>query len=183
VNHRKVPLKSLFGTGGTCRWCGGSITYPPAHKRGGYLDKRRGWHDGRNDEANCLKEYFLHSDHSAQYKHLKERDGEDCWECKGRPLVWSRDTPCTRWRDPTGVYVGQYTPVWWGKADLEVEHTVPLWSVAHLPDDERRPYFGPTNLRLMCVPCHKRKSAKEAKQRAETKKARPSEDVSGPSLP
>ena len=49
---------------------------------------------------------------------------------------------------------------------LEVDHRVPLWEVAHLPRDERRPYFGPDNLWLLCPRCHKAKTKREAAERA-----------------
>jgi hypothetical protein len=62
-------------------------------------------------------------------------------------------------------YVGQFWAIEWTTA-LELEHTVALWSVAHLPPDQRRAYFGPENLRLRCVPCHKPKTKAEAAARA-----------------
>lgn len=49
---------------------------------------------------------------------------------------------------------------------LEVDHRIPLWEVADLPDDERRWYFGPGNLWLLCPPCHKLKTKREAARRA-----------------
>lgn len=54
----------------------------------------------------------------------------------------------------------------WQVCALEVDHRVPLWSVASLPDGERRPYFGPANLWLLCPRCHKVKTAREAADRA-----------------
>ena len=49
---------------------------------------------------------------------------------------------------------------------LEVDHKVPLWQVADLPPDERRWYFGPENLWLLCPACHKAKTKREAAERA-----------------
>lgn len=49
---------------------------------------------------------------------------------------------------------------------LEVDHRVPLWEVADLSDDERRWYFGPGNLWLLCPKCHKAKTRREAARRA-----------------
>lgn len=49
---------------------------------------------------------------------------------------------------------------------LEVDHKTPLWSVADLPDQERRWYFGPGNLWLLCPACHKAKTKREAAERA-----------------
>lgn len=53
---------------------------------------------------------------------------------------------------------------------LELEHTVPLWSTTHLSNDERRPLFGPANLRLLGPCCHKPKTKAEAQSRAKEKR-------------
>jgi hypothetical protein len=52
------------------------------------------------------------------------------------------------------------------EGDLQVEHDMPLWLIAHLPPEQRRSYFGPTNLRLRCSRCHQRKTNGEASTRA-----------------
>ncbi len=86
----------------------------------------------------CKDIYFLHSDLLSQYHYLADRDGKHCH--------------------------------WLGceeASGLEVDHKIPLFSVRDLPDDERREYYGPTNLWLLCGPHHKAKSAREAAQRAE----------------
>lgn len=54
----------------------------------------------------------------------------------------------------------------WQVCALEVDHRVPLWKVANLPDDERRAYFGPPNLWLLCPACHKAKTKREATERS-----------------
>jgi 5-methylcytosine-specific restriction endonuclease McrA len=54
----------------------------------------------------------------------------------------------------------------WLTCALEVDHKTPLWKVAGLPDDERRWYFGPENLWLLCPRCHKAKTKREAAERA-----------------
>ena len=71
------------------------------------------------------------------------------------------------WRDltPEQRAYGEHYRVWQDCA-LEVDHRVPLWEVAHLPPDERRPYFGPENLWLLCQACHKAKTKREAAERA-----------------
>ena len=45
---------------------------------------------------------------------------------------------------------------------LEVDHVVPLWKVALMPRELRRPYFGPDFLQLLCDRCHKIKTKAEA---------------------
>ena len=49
---------------------------------------------------------------------------------------------------------------------LQVDHRIPLWMVRDLPDAERRWYYGPGNLWLLCDACHKIKNASEARMRA-----------------
>lgn len=53
---------------------------------------------------------------------------------------------------------------------LELDHRVPLWSVVALPPEERRWYFGPGNLWLLCPRHHKEKTRREAAQRAAEKR-------------
>jgi 5-methylcytosine-specific restriction endonuclease McrA len=69
------------------------------------------------------------------------------------------------------VIVGLYSKVEYRRrcGELEVDHEIPLWKIWHLPDDERRPYYGPDNLRLRCKTCHKAKSKREAAERASLK--------------
>lgn len=84
----------------------------------------------------CVTDYFLHSRGPEQFDFAAKRDGRRCFDCKTEARP------------------------------LEVEHDVPLWKVRDLPDDERRRYYGPWNLRLRCDLCHKAKSAREARERA-----------------
>lgn len=91
----------------------------------------------RSWHAACLHEYFLHSDLSVQTRFLIDRDGRHC--------AWPS---CTE------------------TDGLEVDHRTPLWKVRHLPDDERRPYYGPKNLWRLCDPHHGAKTKAEAAERA-----------------
>lgn len=79
--------------------------------------------------------------------------------------LWSR--PEGRWQDmtPEERATGDQQDIERACA-LEVDHKVALWTVAHLPDDERRWYFGPGNLWLLCPRCHKAKTKREAAERA-----------------
>lgn len=91
----------------------------------------------------CVREYWLHSALNVQLHFLVERDGRRC--------AWPgcRDPACR---------------------PLEVDHRVPLWKVAHLPPDQRRPYFGPQNLWLLGQPHHKLKTRLEAAERAQARR-------------
>jgi 5-methylcytosine-specific restriction endonuclease McrA len=79
--------------------------------------------------------------------------------------LWHR--PAGRWADltPEQRATGEQQSIERVCA-LEVDHRTPLWEVAHLPDDERRWYFGPENLWLLCPACHKAKTKREAADRA-----------------
>lgn len=148
-----------------CRWCGEGILH-------GRHDRSR--HDGRKGEPNCAREYALHTDRDLQYRHVAARDGERCWGCKETPLKVVRGGESfiyggfvrdgAEWVDGTRFCRVEIKPA------LEIEHTVPLWSVAHLPDDERRKFFGPEYLRLLGPCCHKPKTKAEAGQRAKVKR-------------
>lgn len=152
-----------------CRWCELPITL-------GRPD--RSWHDGREEEPDCLREFQLHTRLDVQYPFVAKRDGEACYRC-GEVQIKVVASKCTTyihgfydWRDYSikGAPVvarceGPYCEVEF-KLALELEHTVPLWAVAHLTPAERRKYFGPWNLRLLGPCCHKPKTKAEAKQRA-----------------
>lgn len=90
----------------------------------------------RSWHAECYPDYLRHTDSYAQAVFLRKRDGPAC--------AWAG---C----EARGE---------------EVDHRAPLWSIAHLPDEERRWYFGPGNLWLLCPAHHKAKTADEAALRA-----------------
>lgn len=168
---RKFPMpKHANSGGGFCRWCGEAIT-----NSDGKINKRRTWHKP------CLEAYFLHTRMDDQKSFLIGRDGPACSACgevKGR---WRRlsehgDLDALRRRLPSyeriyppDAWCGPVVVIEWATS-MQVEHTVPLWAVYHLPDEERSIYFGPENITLMCDPCHKIKTAAEARQRAEARK-------------
>lgn len=171
---RTVPMPVFaFRPANWCRWCGGEILHGRA--------AQRSWHDGRADEPDCLAVYYLHSRRENQFAHVANRDGLRCWDCKEAPERWLRDQYESvvwdpTWRrgdDPLGAYVGVQRVT-----ALEVEHETHLWAVAHLPDDVRRTFFGPMNLRLRCPPCHKAKTAREAAERAKKRRAAPTSSTS-----
>ena len=177
--RRTVPLPEGWKGAGWCRWCLGMIE--------GRYRKNMNWH------RDCKQTWMLHYDRDAQTDFLKERDGNDCWDCKrggrwvridlvapkycwegfptnGPPVKidWNDRYPPLAERRVDGVIVGLFTKVEYRRAcgGLEVDHDTPLWKVWHLPDDERKPFYGPTNLRLRCSDCHKAKSKREAAERA-----------------
>lgn len=82
----------------------------------------------------------------------------------------------------TAHLIDLHGPACWGcgatDRDLELEHVRPLWS---LTDDERLElrWWLPFNLQLLCVPCHKAKTAAEAAERASQRAAAASPTLGG----
>ena len=176
VAHRSVPLPEPWKGPGWCRWCA-LIIIDQTGKRAGKQNKLRHWH------PDCKEEWLLHSDRVVQTRAIAKRDGLQCWDCKAKGH-WSHEPKPSIWRGQDnrwdydrwvyakdqpeaapGVLLGAATPIYWTH-DFEVDHDTPLWAVRHLPDEERRPFYGLRNLRLRCPPCHKAKTAREAADRA-----------------
>ncbi len=132
---------------GWCRWCGKAVD----PKSG-----RRTWHE------RCLNEFWLHTDLTAQTRFLMKRDGPACAHC-GDLGHWIDAGDLNPWRRPSDESRGNL--IKWSM-ELQVDHVVALWKVLHLPDVQRRAFFGPVNLWLLCGPCHKAKTAIEAAERA-----------------
>lgn len=176
MSVRKFPFPKhpTRGSLAFCQWCGEGPILHYGGKRKGEPNTRRAWHDGREDEPDCLHEYYLHTRRDVQFRFVAERDGLKCCDCGASPEKWVRgpETSQPIYRDhpkwESGLsYIARYTIVE-RRTALELEHDIPLWLTTHLPDEERRRYFGPTNLLLRCRVCHSKKSAREAADRAKT---------------
>ena len=112
-----------------------------------------------------METYKLHGWPEAQFALVRKRDGAKCFQCGAKPKKWL----AARRESVDRVTRGRYVRVKRVTA-LELDHTVPLWSVSHLPPEERRPFHGPANLRLLCPACHQAKTAHEAAARAERRR-------------
>ena len=152
MSVRTFPALGYFGKA-VCRWCEGEILHEDGPKAG-QPNPRRCWH------KSCYPKYLLHTHAPTQFAYLVERDGKICATCGSLGLRWSRVS--------IAPYLEDGYPYTWVvcRPELEVEHTIPLWMVSHLPPNERRRYFGPENLTLMCVADHKKKTKREAAERA-----------------
>lgn len=188
--HRNVPI----GDGnGFCRWCGTML--PDKH---GKPDPRRSWCREKGGGSPCLREWNLHRDSATQFAWLEANRGLRCAWCRvDNPLRWrgigttvvkESAPPPMPWdgerkgRDYIDALLAFYERrrleyPFWGHATLieqvsalEVDHVIPLWLVAiEIPPDERRHFFGPDNLQLLCGACHKIKTKREAGERAALK--------------
>jgi hypothetical protein len=101
-------------------------------KKAGTPNMRRHWHD------DCLADYKIAAWPQAARKALSKRDKGRCCDCGDVAKKWL--TRNRRPRKLIGAIVGPYTQVKYVRA-FEVDHEVPLWSVAHLPDRDRVRYF------------------------------------------
>jgi hypothetical protein len=164
ANPRRFPWpewpKERQGRG-WCRWCGEEIINRSG-KRKGKRSHVREWHRiSYGDDRDCRHEADLHVNLEVQYWHIVQRDGIGCGICGKGEGRWvkgaygfhypERETGCSwiRW-----------------SVELEVDHILPLWMSLGLPDEERRAFFGPDNLWLLCKLHHRWKSAREAAERA-----------------
>lgn len=113
----------------------------------------------------CVDWWNLAAVPAVAYHELVKLHGHRCWSCHadvepGRPFRSRRSLNGTWIEQPDGINPPRPQPV-----SLELEHIRPLWS---LDDQERTQlrWWLPFNLQLLCVPCHKAKTAREAAHRA-----------------
>ena len=158
---RRPPLHHADRSGGLCRWCGLGVLHVDGVKAG-QPNRRRAWH------PECIGVYKLHAWPEVQFTFVRKRDRAKCFQCGAKPKKWLG----TRCESIDRLTRGRYVRVKRVTA-LELDHTVPLWSVSHLPSDQRRPFHGPDNLRLLCPSCHLAKTRAEAALRADRKRGYP----------
>ena len=161
---RAVPVAR--GRSGQCTWC----ETPVLHERGpktGAVNINRTWH------TVCAAEWKLHAMRPVQLRFVQARDGDRCAECCAAPTTFVSDhwgRKFSQLHDCRTAERLPYTPLRL-VSTLELDHKIPLWSVAHLVASERRRFHGPENLWLLCPVCHKAKTAREAGERSRAKQA------------
>ena len=170
IAKRREVTEPLHLARGHCSWCEGEI-YKPGIP---VLNLRRGWHDGRGDEPNCLLTYYQHTRHPEQLDLILDRDGTRCASCgedMGRWYAWHSFTPdrIKAWGDdwltrfPPDIYAGDFTAVRLA-ARLEVDHRLALGLVVLTIDPaERWRWFGPQNLQGLCRACHNSKTKEDVR--------------------
>lgn len=152
---RRVPTPHWESEKGHCRWCGKPVLHEKGDKTG-EINARKRWH------TPCLSSYKIAAWPKEARKALAKRDKGRCCDCGEIAKRWlSRNR---RPRKKTGDIAGNYTQVKYVRA-FEVDHEVPLWSVAKLPDAKRVHYFMLDNLRSRCPACHQAKTLREGIER------------------
>lgn len=173
ASYRKFPgrprqFPDLKRREGTCQWCEGAIMDP---KKPGQVNRRRGWHDGRLGEPDCLFQYYVHTRQPEALAFLLNRDGPRCAGCGVIAGRWDgepRDPAKMRtwgpsWarRYPEAIWAAPYTAVTWSAA-LQVDHRLALAIVVlTIPEADRWLYWGPMNLQALCHPCHVAKTRQD----------------------
>lgn len=149
---RTVPMPILRK--GRCRWC----TEPLS-------GRRTSWH------AECLEQFYLHTEQRVQRAHLEARNGRSCALCGADPIRCLKGPPTAEMVRLPDRSIGwiHYESVSFPSA-LQVDHEVPIWALSVLPRRDRVAFFGPSNLRLLCPACHKAKTKREAALRSAHRK-------------
>lgn len=141
-------------------------------KKPGEVNRRRGWHDGRLGEPDCLFEYYVHTRQPEALAFLVGRDGPGCAHCGEFAGRWSWrpkrrvNELGLRWFDPQEAQDvdgpdGPMCAVTWASS-LQVDHRLALAIVAlTIPEAERWVYWGPMNLQGLCHPCHVAKTRQD----------------------
>jgi 5-methylcytosine-specific restriction protein A len=142
--HRRPTIRFSDAPRGACRWCG----EPILHESGdtlGEVNRRRRWHPA------CVDAYD-ESDPRLARQRVRKRD-------RGRCAVCRIDTNKVR-REVRGRGRAKKLRALGYKARgslWELDHVVPLIDGGSHED---------SNLQTLCTPCHKKKTAEEAKQRS-----------------
>ncbi len=150
AGHRNPYKPPWFDSPGEkhCRWCGLYIREK----------NRRHWHPG------CILDYLIIFDSRMAKRYIFERDMGRCQAC---------GTLLSRYCDLQGQKIGgtwltRHVPdTWLGRLDqtIQLDHVVPLADYPHDPQDPYRAW-STDNLQVLCIPCHKAKTSREAGARA-----------------
>lgn len=129
-DDRMEAMDALRLPKGRCNWCEGLILKPDGYR----TNTRRGWHDGRNGEPDCLGEFFAHTRAEYQLRLIRERDGPLCKVCGERRA-----------------------------GDVDHVLALAL-VVVLIPAAEAWRYWGPMNLQGLCSPCHSAKTRDDVRR-------------------
>ncbi len=155
--HRRPTITFSDAPRGTCRWCGEAIVHE-AGEKAGQPNRRRRWHEA------CLAHY-KQSDPREARRRVRKRDRGRCAACGVDPSALRRTL-----RGP-GLRKRLVERGFRARGSLwEVDHIVPLVDGGG---------HELANLQTLCTPCHRTKTAREARARA----ARPNSGREAPAAP
>lgn len=147
--HRRPEIRFSDAPRAICRWCGEAIVYPDGPKQG-QPDRRRRWH------PECVVAYDA-SDPREARRRVRKRDRGICAACGLDTRVVKK---AHRGRGSArALRALGYVP---RRSLWELDHVVPLIDGGG---------HELANLQTLCTPCHKRKTAAEARQRAERERS------------
>jgi len=134
---------------GRCHWCGGPVKPP-----------RRTW-----CSQDCVDEWTIRTSPEAVRHIVGKRDHGICHEC-------GTDTTAEARRRYDGIRPGLTWQSWYVKyAPWEADHIVPVWKGGGLA--------GADGYQTLCRDCHRRKTAREAAERAAQRRPEPVDPFPG----
>ncbi|MBI1213596.1 MAG: hypothetical protein GC190_19230 [Alphaproteobacteria bacterium] len=175
---RKPPLTEIFAlhaphAPGKCDWCG-----KPRSDRTPKRNALRKRHYACEDEITIIcrpdvaRRYVFDRDHGICFdcgedwsQRYRFRKGADCVHAFDDAEICADGYASEEARELRRAGFYRSTEVLWISL-WHVDHKTPLWKVAHMPPAKRINYFKLANMVTRCEPCHQRKSAKEAAERA-----------------
>ncbi len=147
--HRRPEIPFSEAPRGTCRWCGDPILHETG-LRHGQPNRRRRWH------PHCVDAYNT-TDPRELRRFVRRRDHGRCAVCALDTYALRRRTrgrkPWAKLRERGFV---RRRSLW------ELDHVVPLIDGGG---------HEPANLQTLCVPCHREKSGRENRARAQQRRA------------
>jgi len=144
LKHRRPEIRFSDAPRGTCRWCGESIRHESGAKRG-LVDRRRRWH------PICVEIYNA-TDPRALRQRVRRRDRGVCALCRVNTLQLRRQLK------GRGMWARMRERGFVPRRSLwELDHKIPLVDGGT---------HELSNLQTLCVPCHRKKSAREQRDRA-----------------
>jgi len=142
--HRRPPIPFSEADRGRCRWCGEPILHLSGPRKG-EVNRRRRWH------PKCVRAYNA-SDPRLARRRVRKRDRTVCAECQLDTNALRREL---RGRGMTRrLRERGFVP---RRSLWELDHIVPLIDGGGHELD---------NLQTLCTPCHRKKTAEEARSRA-----------------
>lgn len=146
AGHRRPEIRFSDAPRGQCRWCGESVLHPSGAKAGA-VDRRRRWH------PECVDAYNA-SDPSEARRRIRRRDRGRCNVCRVFTHALRRKMRKLGRGRAKAIRELGFKP---GQSFWELDHIIPLVDGGSHEDE---------NLQTLCTPCHSKKTAVEARQRA-----------------